>query len=92
MDLLKRTEVVGHQDRPAFAPRITILMKDGTTYQGEYQGRELEWDLATESRRIRALFGDIDWPAGKLDSIVETVCLLDEQADLSSLVSLCVPD
>ena len=65
MDLLKRTEVIGHKGRPAFAPRITVSMKDGTTYQGEYQGQELEWDLATESRRISALFGDIDWPDEK---------------------------
>ncbi len=92
MDLLKRTEVLGHKDRPAFSPRITITMKDGTTYQGEYQGQELEWDLETESRRISALFGDIDWPDAKLNTLVETVSLLDEEPDLSNLISLCVPE
>ncbi|MCH8745567.1 MAG: MmgE/PrpD family protein [Chloroflexi bacterium] len=90
MDLLARTEVVGHQDRIAFAPRITVLMKGGTTYQGEYQGQELEWDLATETRRISALFGDIDWPKDKLEGIVQTVSRLEDEATVQNLIGLCV--
>ncbi len=91
MDLLARTEVIGHKDRPAFAPRITIRMKGGTTYQGEYQGQELEWDLDTETRRIAALFPDIDWPGEKLAAIAETVAALEDQPNLNALVSLCAP-
>ena len=91
MDLLARTEVIGHKDRPAFAPRITIRMKGGTTYQGEYQGQELEWDLDTETRRVTALFPDIDWPDGKLHGIAQTVATLEEQPNVTHLISLCVP-
>ena len=58
-------EVVGHQDRPAFAPRITVAMRGGTEYQGEFQGDELEWNLSTEIRRIRPLYNDMAWPRGK---------------------------
>ncbi len=92
MDLLSRTEVIGHQDRSAFAPRITVRMKGGTTYQGEYQGRELEWDLATETRRIGALFDNVAWPAEKLNALVETVSRLEEEPNVAGLISLCVPD
>ena len=92
MDLLRRTEVIGHQDRPAFSPRITVQMKGGTTYEGEYQGRELEWDLDTESRRISALFENMTWPAEKLNALVETVSRLDEQPNVAGLIGLCVPD
>jgi 2-methylcitrate dehydratase PrpD len=92
MDLLRRTEVIGHQDRPAFSPRITVQMKGGTTYEGEYQGRELEWDLDTESRRIGALFENMTWPAEKLNALVETVSRLDEQPNVAGLIGLCVPD
>ena len=92
MDLLRRTEVIGHQDRPAFSPRITVQMKGGTTYEGEYQGRELEWDLDTESRRIGALFENMTWPAEKLNALLETVSRLDEQPNVAGLIGLCVPD
>jgi hypothetical protein len=92
MDLLRRTEVIGHQDRPAFSPRITVQMKGGTTYEGEYQGRELEWDLDTESRRIGALFENMTWPVEKLNALVETVSRLDEQPNVAGLIGLCVPD
>ena len=92
MDLLARTEVIGHKDRPAFAPRITICMKGGTTYQGEYQGQELEWDLATETSRVTALFPDVDWPDEKLEGIAQIVAQLESEPTLSSLVTLCVPE
>jgi 2-methylcitrate dehydratase PrpD len=90
INLLQRVEVIGHKDRPAFAPRITVRMRGGTTYQGEYQGQELEWDLATETQRISALFGDMNWPRQKLDSIVQTVSGLEREPKLDPLIQLCV--
>ena len=90
MDLLSRVEVVGHQDRPAFAPRITIRMDSGTVYQGEFRGDELEWDLATEVQRIQGLFDGMAWPRERLEGIVEAVSRLEEAGDLTHLVNLCV--
>ena len=90
MDLLGRVEIVGHRDRPAFAPRITIYMSGGTVYQGEYQGNELEWDLATETQRVTALFDDIPWPKQKLNDIVAEVSGLEHSADVNRLIDLCV--
>ena len=90
MDLLKLVEVVGHRDRPAFAPRITISMMGGTIYQGEYQGNELEWDLATEVERMRVLFEEIPWPTDRLHEIVSAVSGLEEASDLNHLIQLCV--
>ena len=90
MDLLQRVEVIGHQDRPAFAPHITIRMRDGTTYQGEYQGNELEWDFATEIRRISAVFPDMPWPEDQLEAIVHTVSGLEDHPRVDSLIQLCV--
>ena len=90
MDLLKKVEVIGHKDRPAFAPQITVRMKGGTTYQGEYQGQELEWDLATETRRISALFENIPFPMDKLQGIVQTVSQIEQESSIDSLIGLCV--
>ena len=90
MALLQRVRVVGHKDRPAFAPRITVSLRDGATCQGEFHGNELEWDLATETRRISALFDDIPWPRERLEGIVRTVANLEQQSRIDTLVRLCV--
>ena len=90
MDLLQKVEVIGHKDRPAFAPQITVRMKGGTTYQGEYQGQELEWDLATETRRISPLFDNIPFPTDKLQGIVQTVSQIERESSIDSLIGLCV--
>jgi 2-methylcitrate dehydratase PrpD len=90
MELLRRVEVVGHKDRPAFAPRITVRLRGGTTYQGEFKGQELEWDLATENHRISALFDDINWPREKLNAIVLKVTRLEKEAGVGPLIQLCV--
>jgi hypothetical protein len=90
MDLLGRVEIVGHKDRPAFAPRITIHMRGGTVYQGEYQGNELEWDLATETHRVASLFDEISWPTQKLNDIVNEVSAIEHSAGVKHLIDLCV--
>ena len=89
-DLIKRVQVVGQKDRASFAPRITILTRDGTRHEGEFWGDELEWDLATETRRISALFAEIPWPRAGLEAIVETVAGLENQPRIDPLVQLCV--
>ena len=88
--LMDRVEVVGHQDRPAFAPRITIQMHGGTVYQGEFRGNELEWDLNTETRRIREVFPNMRWSGDRLESIVQTVTRLEDELRIDPLVRLCV--
>ncbi len=90
MDLLQKVEVIGHKDRPAFAPQITVRMKGGTTYQGAYQGQELEWDLATEIRRITPLFDNIPFPSDKLQGIVEKVSQIEQESSIDLLIALCV--
>ena len=92
MKLIDKVEIIGHQDRPAFAPRITIRMTGGTTYQGEFQGNELEWDFATETQRITAIFNDMDWPTHKLQGIVEAVSNLEDALRVDPLIQLCVRD
>ena len=90
LDLLQKVDVVGHKDRPAFAPHISIRMLDGTTYEGEYTGTELEWGLETEIFRLEALFQEMNWPREKLDALVQTVSALDEQPSVDPMIQLCV--
>jgi len=90
MDLMQRVDVVGHQDRPPFAPRITIHTKNGTTYQGEFKGDELKWNLTMEIKQIRSLFDDLSWARDKLEDIVHTVSILEQESHVDRLISLCV--
>ena len=89
-ELMGRVSVVGHQDRPAFAPRISIRMRDGSFHRGEFGGDELKWDLATETHRIGQLFGLMDWPRDQLEAIVDGVTNLDSQDSVGPLINSCV--
>ena len=91
LDLMPRVQVLGHQGRPSFSPRITVVMQDGARYVDEFNGDELKWDLATETRRISALFDDIPWPRQRLDGIVHTVASLEEHDSVDPLIRQCIP-
>ena len=90
MELMQKVEVVGHQDRPAFSPRITLSLAGGTEYQGEYRGNELEWNLATELFRIRPLFDDVPWPRQNLDNLAQIITGLEVEQRMDHLISQCV--
>ena len=89
--LMHKVGTVGHQDRRAFAPRITIEMAGGTAYQGEYQGTELEWGLDTEAERLRPLFPQIQWPADKLESIINAAQGIWNAANVNDLIAAATP-
>ena len=91
LDLMPRVQVVGHKDRQAFSPRITVITQDGARYVDEFNGDELKWDLATETSRISALFDDIPWPRQRLDGIVQAVGSLEEHDSVDPLIRLCIP-
>ncbi len=65
-------------------------MRDGTQHQGEFGGEELKWDFATETKRIRELFGDLNWPPDRLEAIVEGVGGLEQQPSVQPLIESCV--
>lgn len=89
-DLMQRVKVVGEKDRRSFAPRITVVMRDGAQHQGEFGGDELKWDMNTETERIRGLFGGLDWPIDRLESIVDGVAGLENERSIQSLIQSCV--
>ena len=91
LSLMHKVQTVGHKDRPAFAPRITIEMTGETTYRGEYQGTELEWGLDEEIARLRPLFPQIRWPAEKLTAIVAAVRAIPGAPDAGDLIAAATP-
>ena len=89
--LMHKVETVGHKDRRAFAPRITIEVAGGTAYRGEYQGTELEWGLDEEINRLRPLFPQIDWPDARLEDIVSAARRVWNAADVNELLGAATP-
>ena len=89
--LMHKVETVGHKDRRAFAPRITIEMSGGTAYRGEYQGTELEWGLDMEERRLRPLFPEIQWPDEKLEAVVSACRRIWNAPDMAELIAAATP-
>jgi hypothetical protein len=90
MELQQRVEVIGQKDRGSFAPRITVRTRSGQEVTDELAGNELEWDLATETQRISALFPDMDWPREKLDGLVAAVTGIESAPDIAGLIGCCV--
>ena len=88
--LMRRVSVVGQKERKTFAPRITVKMSEGAEHQGEMAGDELEWDLATETRRIRDVFPSVPLPVAQLEELVTTVTGLDQLQSIESLPRLTV--
>ena len=89
LELQQRVEVVGIRERGSFAPRITVRTTSGEEFADEMTGVELEWDFATERARIGELFPLLPWPQSKLDTLVETVAHLEQQPNLTGLISAC---
>jgi hypothetical protein len=89
--LMRKVETVGHHDRRAFAPQITIEMDGGTAYRGEYHGNELEWGLDTEERRLRPLFPEISWPDPKLDEMILACRRIWDAPDATGLLTAATP-
>lgn len=87
LKLMEKVTIEGHKDRLAFAPRITITLFDGTEYKGEYQGTELEWDFKTECDRVQPLFENMDWPAEKLDKMIEIVRNIELEESVHEMIA-----
>lgn len=92
LQLMSKVQTVGHRDRPAFAPRITIETAGDNAYRGEYQGGELAWGLDTEITRLRPLFPAIAWPDDRLEAIVSAVQGIPEAGDISELLEAATPE
>ena len=89
--LMERVEVVGIREHGHFAPRITVRTRSGDEFRDQLRGDELEWDFATETARISALFPQMDWPAAKLDALVAAVAGIESAPDAAALIAACVP-
>src|SRR5262245_2667879 len=86
--LQRRVKVLGVIGRPTFAPRLTVEMKDGRRFVGEYNGRELMWDFARDARELRRFVPGLPISKEQYDRLVATIATLETAPSVDTLVSL----
>src|SRR5499427_6511769 len=86
--LRKRIEIVGAVGRECFAPRLSIVLRDGRRLVGEYHGRELMWDFAKDARELRRFVPGLPISEGQYDRLVATIATLETAPSVDMLVNL----
>ena len=71
-----------------FAPRITVVMKDGRSYTKQATGREFMWDFDEEVRRIRGVVPGLPISAAQFDRLIATCRDLDRESKAATLIGL----
>jgi hypothetical protein len=74
---MHRVTLIPTTRRPLFAPRITVLTKDGRSFTREGTGHEFIWDFAEEARRLRPLAPGLAIGAGQFAALIDACRDLD---------------
>jgi hypothetical protein len=67
---------------------MTVVMKDGRRFVGEYGGRELMWDFARDARELRRFVPGLPISEGQYDRLVATIDALETAPSVDTLVAL----
>ncbi len=89
--LQSRIEIIGAVGRKCFAPRLTVSLRDGRRYTGEYDGRELMWDFARDAANLRRFIPGLPIAGGQYDRLVEVVANLEDAPSIEEVVRLTLP-
>jgi 2-methylcitrate dehydratase PrpD len=87
--LARRVRVVAGA-RPQYAPRVSILTRDGRRLVREMTGNEFKWDLATEQERLRAFKDALPLSDDQMNALVAAVAALERLPRVDDLVTLTI--
>jgi 2-methylcitrate dehydratase PrpD len=90
--LQRRVEVIGAVGRECFAPRLTVVLRDGRRLTGEYHGRELMWDFARDARELRRFVPGLPIKPAAYDRLVAAIAGLDTAASVDEIIGLTLPE
>lgn len=83
-----RVRLVPQKDRAMFSPQISVKMKDGTTYTGDYPYERMEWNFDQLVARLDACFPEPGIAREKFLGLVELTRRLDELDSMDTLFAL----
>ena len=92
--MIDRIELVGSTERKPYFPKMTVSLKDGTTYQDELNGREvLRFGLKEENELMKLLAPGLPIPQTQFDRLVSAINHLEEEPNIDEMVALTIaPD
>jgi hypothetical protein len=88
LDLMHRVRLIPSHDQPLFAPRITIVLKNGQSVTRQATGREFIWDFDEEVRRIHGVVDGIPISASRFAQLIEACRTLERLDRADHLVRL----
>ena len=88
LDLMRRVRIIPSTQMGLFAPRITIFMRDGSSFTKQSTGREFIWDFEEEARRIRGIVDGVPIPPAQFDELIAACRDLDAEPRADRLVQL----
>ncbi len=85
--LAERVQITGSPTIPPLAPRVTVRLEDGTTYQIQATGDEFKLRLAEERENVRALAPEIPGGRKTIERLIEAVEGLEEATGVQELIA-----
>ncbi len=92
LDLMQRVTLIPTVRRTLFGPRITVFLKDGSSFAKDGTGREFIWDFEEEARRIAPIASGLAIPAMQFAELIDTCRHLDRHDSAAQkLIALTIP-
>ncbi|CAN7349282.1 MmgE/PrpD family protein [Variovorax sp. LjRoot178] len=87
-EMMSRVTVIPTQDRPLFAPRVTIVTWDGVTHTLQGSGREFLFTFHELASKLAPLGGIVAIGDNGFSRLVDGCARIDEAPDITTLLSL----
>jgi 2-methylcitrate dehydratase PrpD len=81
----QRVKLVQEKQRAMFSPAITVTMKDGRSFRGEYPYARLEWDFAQLASRLQECLPGYALGKQGFDALVQLVQGLDRLPAMAAI-------
>jgi MmgE/PrpD N-terminal domain len=80
--------LVQEKDRAMFSPGITVTMKDGSTFSGEYPYERMEWNLAQLVERLQECLPGFALGKAGFDALVDVVASVDRITSVDPILNV----
>lgn len=89
--LAERVAVIGSPDIPPLAPRVTVRLDDGATFQHQETGDEFKLGLAEDEEIIRTLAWEMPDGPAQVERLIAAVRALDDAPTVAGLIRAATP-
>ncbi|MGH7113454.1 MAG: MmgE/PrpD family protein [Stellaceae bacterium] len=92
LDLMQRVTLIPTMRRALFGPRITVFLRDGSSFAKEGTGREFIWDFEEQARRIHPIAAGLAISQAQFVELIDACRHLDSiDRAADKLIALTIP-